>query len=273
MITEYDNLMDFAVRTAERAGKITLEHFGRAVVERKLDGSEVTAADHASEEYIRQRIAEKFPEDGIVGEEGASVEGTSGRRWIVDPIDGTRSFACGVPLFGVLIAVEAEGVPVVGCCHLPALREMIVAATGAGAWHNGGKAEVSEVDRLQEARVVTGGLEYWRDWSTDAGKEGWTRLVGRTRFARTWGDCYGYLLVATGRADILADPITGSYWDYAPMLPIITEARGRFTTLTGTAVGPWTTALASNGRLHEAASGCWDVGDDALQVQEILDRH
>jgi histidinol-phosphatase len=273
VITQYDNLMDFAVRTAERAGKITLEHFGRVAVERKLDGSEVTAADHAAEAYIRQMIAERYPDDGIVGEEGSAVEGSSGRRWIVDPIDGTRSFASGVPLYGVLIAVEIDGVPVVGCCHLPVLREMIVAATGAGAWHNGGKASVSEVDTLEEARVVTGGLEYWRDWTTDAGKEGWTRLVGRTRFARTWGDCYGYLLVATGRAEILADPATGSYWDYAPMVPIIEEAGGRFTTFGGAPAGAWTTALATNGRVHDQAAACWDgSGDAALQVQAIVDR-
>ena len=166
-----------------------------------------------------------------------------------------------------------EGVPVVGCCHMPALREMIVAAKGASAWHNGGKAEVSRVDSLEEARVVTGGLEYWRDWTTEAGKAGWTRLVDRTRFARTWGDCYAYLLVATGRADIAADPATGSHWDYAPLIPILAEAGGLYTTLGGGTVGAWTTALASNGRLHAAASACWEgAADDLLQVPAILDR-
>lgn len=275
MITQFDNLMDFAVRTAERAGKITLEHFGRAVVERKLDGTEVTAADRAAEEFIRQMIAERYPEDGIVGEEDAAVEGTSGRRWIVDPIDGTRSFASGVPLYGVLMALEIEGTLVLGCCHMPALREMIVAANGAGAWHNGGKAEVSAVDTLAEARVLTAGMEYWRDWASDAGKEGWARLVERTRFARTWGDCYAYLLVATGRAEILADPVAGSYWDYAPMVPILRESGGRLTTFGGGAVGAWTTALATNGRVHEAASACWggaSIDDDSLQVQSIVER-
>ena len=273
MSIQYDNLMDFAVRTAERAGRITLEHFGRAAVDRKPDGSEVTAADHAAEEYIRGMIAEKFPDDGIVGEEGAAVEGTSGRNWIVDPIDGTRSFASGVPFYGVLIAVEEEGVPVVGCCHMPGLREMIVAAKGAGAWHNGGKAEVSAVDSLKEARVVSSGLEYWRDWSTDVGKAGLTRLIERTRFARTWGDCYGYLLVATGRAEIMVDPASGARWDYAPIVPILEEAGGRFTTIGGAPVGAWTTSLATNGRVHDAASECWEAKEDSvLQVQLMLDR-
>src|SRR5690349_11461569 len=123
---EFDGLMDFAARTAERAGEITLAHFGSAAVERKGDGSEVTAADRASEAFLQQAIADAFPDDGILGEEGASAAGKSGRRWIVDPIDATRSFAAGVPLFGVLIALEIGGEPVLGCCHLPALGETVV---------------------------------------------------------------------------------------------------------------------------------------------------
>lgn len=268
-----DGLMDFAVRTAERAGEIVMTHFGSVVVERKGDGSEITAADRASEEFLRQTITEAFPDDAILGEEGTSVAGRSGRRWIVDPIDATRSFASGVPLFGVLIALEVEGAPVLGCCHLPALRETVVAASGAGAWHNGKRASVSTVESLQEARVLTSGLEYWRDWATDEGRDGWTQLVGRSRFGRTWGDCYGYLLVATGRAELLADPAAGAFWDYAPMVPIIEEAGGRFTSLSGAPVRSWSTALASNGRLHSAASACWrDTSDAVLQIPSIHQR-
>lgn len=270
-----DNLMDFAVRTAKQAGELTLQHFGGVAVERKSDGSEVTAADRASEALIRAAIAESFPEDGIMGEEGTAVETRSGRRWIVDPIDATRSFASGVPLYGVLMALEVDGEPLLGCCHLPALGQTLVAATGAGAWVDGRRAQVSEVDDLAEARVVTSGLEYWRDWATPEGREGWTRLVGSARFGRTWGDCYGYVLVATGRAEVLADPASGAYWDYAPMLPILREAGGAFTTLGRAPVRSWSTALASNGRLHEAASRCWDAasrGDAAVQVESILKR-
>jgi histidinol phosphatase-like enzyme (inositol monophosphatase family) len=270
---EFDGLMDFAARTAVRAGEITLAHFGSAAVERKGDGSEVTAADRASEAFLQQTIADAFPEDGILGEEGASAEGSSGRRWIVDPIDATRSFAAGVPLFGVLIALEVGGEPVLGCCHLPALGETIVAARGAGAWLNGRRASVSAAETLAEARVVTSGLEYWRDWATDRGREGWTRLVGASRFARTWGDCYGYLLVATGRAEVLTDPASGAFWDYAPMVPILEEAGGRFTTLGGAPVRSWSTALASNGRLHAAAAECWRGDtDSALQIASVFQR-
>lgn len=270
-----DNLMEFAASTARRAGEITMQHFGHVATERKGDGSEVTAADRASEAYILETLRERFPEDGILGEEGGVSESRSGRRWIVDPIDATRSFSSGVPLFGVLIALEVDGEPVLGCCHMPALGETLVAATGAGAWLNGVRSRVSQVDTIEEARVLTSGMEYWRDWATEEGREGWSRLVGRARFARTWGDCFGYLLVATGRAEVMADPAAGAPWDLLPMIPILREAGGTFTTLGGGVVRPWTTALASNGRVHDAAIDCWGArerGDEAVQTAAILAR-
>lgn len=253
-MNDRDKLMDFAVRTAEEAGRITLQHFGSAAVEFKGDGSEVTIADRAAEEFIRAALRDAFPEDGIVGEEGEDVPSKSGRRWIVDPIDGTRSFSSAVPLYAVLIALEEEGTPTLGCCHFPVLRESLVASTGAGAWLNGRPSRVSACDDLADARLVTSGFEYWRDRSNDADRAGFDRLVRGTRFARTWGDGYGYFLVATGRVDLLCDPISGSYWDYAPMNVIVTEAGGRFTQFDGAPVGAWTQALASNGHLHEAAA-------------------
>jgi histidinol-phosphatase len=270
-----DNLLDFAVRTAERAGAITLEHFGRVAVEFKGDGSEVTAADRAAEAWVRGALAEAFPDDGILGEEDVETPSRSGRRWILDPIDGTRSFSAGVPLYGVLLALEEEGRPVLGVCHFPALRQTLAAAEGAGAWMDGRRARVSDCDDLGQARVVTSGLEYWRDWATPAARDGLARLVGAARYARTWGDCYGYALVATGRADVLVDPAVGAAWDYLPMLPILAEAGGRFTTLASTRVEAWSTALASNGRLHDAVRGCWsDCGPDdrSLQAGSAVER-
>jgi histidinol-phosphatase len=252
-----DNLLDFATRAAEEAGRITLRHFGTVAVEFKGDGSEVTQADREAEEFLRAAIAEAYPEDGIVGEEGEDVPGRSGRRWILDPIDGTRSFASGVPLYGVLVALESGGEPVLGCCHFPAVGQTLSAARGGGAWFNGVRARVSDCDDLGAARLVTSGLEYWRTMAPEEGRQGWQRLVERVRVARTWGDAYGYSLVATGRAELMADPAVGSYWDYAPMIPIFQEAGGRFTTLAGRRVEGRTNGLASNGRLHEAAAACW----------------
>jgi histidinol-phosphatase len=249
-----DDLMDFAARTAQAAGRITLEHFGGAEVRFKGDGSEVTAADLAAEEHVRRAISEAFPDDGIMGEEGDEVPSKSGRRWIVDPIDGTRSFASGVPLYSVLLTLEVDGAPVLGCLHIPPTGDTVVAATGAGAWHNGRRARVSECDELAAARLVTSGLEYWRDSSTDAHRAGFERLVKATRFARTWGDGFGYFMVATGRAELFVDPVCGKYWDYAPMTVILPEAGARLTRFDGGPITDQGDALASNGRLHAAAA-------------------
>ncbi len=259
-MNDRDDLMRFASDAARAAGRITLEHFGRAAVDYKGDGSEVTAADLAAEAHLRELLAESFPGDGILGEEGEETFGRSGRRWILDPIDGTRSFSTGVPLYAVLLALEEDGVPVLGCCHLPVTGQTLVAARGAGAWVDGERARVSECDDLASARLVTSGFEYWRDRSNPEDRAGFGRLVAGTRFARTWGDGYGYFLVATGRVDLLADPISGSYWDYAPMQVLLEEAGGRFTRFDGGAVSAWSTALASNGRLHEPAARVLGTG-------------
>lgn len=254
MREDRDALMEFASSTAQAAGRLTLEYFGRTAVRFKGDGSEVTEADLAAETLVRQRIAERYPDDGIVGEEHEDVPSRSGRRWIIDPIDGTRSFASGVPLYCFLLALEEEGAPTLGCLHLPALGETLVAARGAGAWLDGKPARVSDCDDLARARLVTSGLEYWRDHSNDAHRAGFDALQRATRFCRTWGDGYGYFLVATGRVDLLADPVAGHYWDYAPVDVLVSEAGGRFTRFDGTPVGTWTPALATNGRLHDAAA-------------------
>ncbi|HSU14552.1 inositol monophosphatase family protein [Longimicrobium sp.] len=253
-MTDRDGLMDFAARTLRAAGELTLAHFGRAAVEYKSNQTEVTAADLAAEAHVRAAIAEAFPEDGILGEEEDDVPSRSGRRWIVDPIDGTRSFAVGVPLYSMLLALEEDGAPVLGCIHLPVTRQTLVAATGAGAWMNGERARVSECDALSDARLVTSGFEYWRDSSTDEHRAGFERLVKATRFARTWGDGYGYFLVATGRVELYCDPICGAAWDIAPMNVILAEAGGRISRFDGQPIAPMTSVLAGNPHLHEAAA-------------------
>lgn len=271
MIEDLDTLMDFAVRTVEGAGRITHAHFGSAAVNFKGDGTEVTLADTGSEEFIREVIMNRFPDHGILGEEGSRVDSPGRYRWIVDPIDGTRSFAAGVPLYGILLALEVDGVPHLGCCHFPEIGDTIVAATGAGCWRGGDRVRVSACDAMQDARVVTSGLEYWRDWATPAGRDGFDRLVARSRFARTWGDCFGYVLVATGRAEILADPTCGAHWDYAPMVPIIAEAGGMLTTMAKQPVRAWSSVLVSNGLLHDRAAACWaGAADDEIQTRRIV---
>jgi histidinol-phosphatase len=252
-MSDLDDLMEFAVRTAGTAGALTLEHFGRAAVRYKDDGSDLTDADTAAEAHIRATIADRFPADGIVGEEEVETPGRSGRRWIVDPIDGTRSFGSGVPLYAVLLTLEEGGAPVLGCAHFPAAGQTLVAARGAGAWANGAAARVSACDALADARVVTSGLEYWRDMTGAEGRAGFDRLVRATRWTRTWGDAFGYLMVATGRAELFCDPSVGNYWDYAPFSVILPEAGGALTRFDGTAVAVGTEGLASNAHLHHAA--------------------
>jgi histidinol-phosphatase len=259
--------MDFSLRTIRAAGDIAMKHFGFTAVEFKKDGTELTAADTAAETFLRAEVAANFPDHAILGEEGGATERPSRYRWVIDPIDGTRSFASGVPLFGMLLSLEEDGVPVVGCCHFPATGETLIAATGAGCWLGDRRVSVSACDRLADARVVTSGLEYWRDWATPEGRAGFDRLVSGCRIARTWGDCFGHALVATGRAEIFADPACGKRWDYSAIIPIISEAGGKLSTLGNLPIRDRSTGLTTNGLLHSTAVACWGQGREDLELQ------
>lgn len=251
-----DALLEFALELARDAGTIALEHFGSASlgVERKADGSPVTVADRAIERRLRERIAAAFPDDGILGEEEDERHSSSGRRWILDPIDGTVSFAQGVPLFATLIAVEDGGSVTHGVCHLPGLSETVAANAGGGAWWwRSGAAEpeparVSAVEAIEDALGVTTGEEYWRG---TAHLDDWRRIADRLRHVRGWSDAYAFALLATGRADLVVE-ITLNPWDVAPFLPIVEEAGGRLTDLSGERTVFGGNALATNGRVHDA---------------------
>jgi myo-inositol-1(or 4)-monophosphatase len=218
--------LDFATETAYLAGRLTLGYFQTGVrPDFKPDDSPVTVADRMSEQLIRQRIEARFPEAAIVGEEFGRQE-TEGAtfRWFIDPIDGTKAFVRGVPLYAVLLGLEVEGQPVVGAAYFPALDEMLSGATGLGAWWNGRRAHVSSVDRLDRAYACF----------TDAGsfakhnrQSAWERLIQATYVHPGWSDAYGYLLAATGRVEIMLDPIM-EVWDCGPFPPIFLEAGGYF---------------------------------------------
>lgn len=227
--------LDVAVAAAREAGSVTLEWFRAGPeVERKADGSPVTVADREAERVLRERLLARFPDDGVLGEEAGEEAGSSGRRWILDPIDGTRSFIHGVPLYGVMVGLEAGGEAVVGVLHFPALAETVAAARGRGCSLNGKPCRVSNAGELSTALVVTSG---------DAGSAGagpglGARVAGICRLAeragtfRTWGDCYGYALVASGRAAAMLDPVV-NIWDAAAVRPVIEEAGGVFTDWAG----------------------------------------
>lgn len=224
--------LDLAVEAAREAGRITLEFFGRdgLEVERKGDDSPVTAADRQAEQYLRRRIHEAFPEDGVLGEEFGEESGSNGFRWIIDPIDGTKSFIHGVPLYSTLIGVERDGECVLGVIVIPATDEVVYAAVGHGAWYVRGQkapcpAHVASTARLSEGLFLTS--EVANFYSIER-PQVFERLQAATRLTRTWGDGYGYMMVATGRADVMVDPIMFA-WDAAPMLVILEESGGVFT--------------------------------------------
>ena len=246
--TEVRELLDFAVELAHEAGDLTLQYYGKVVEhDAKGDGSPVTVADREAERLIRARVEKRFPEHAILGEEyGESNEGAR-VRWILDPIDATRSFMRGVPLYGVLIGIEVEGVSAVGVAHFPPLRETVAAGTGLGCTWNGNPCRVSEVSTLEQSVICTTDVE--RILSKPQGA-GWRRIQQKAAFSRTWGDCYGHMLVATGRIEAQVDPVMAS-WDAGPFLTIATEAGGRFTTLEGDVTVHGGSGISSNGRIHD----------------------
>jgi len=207
----------------------------------------VTIADREAETYLRRQIAERFPDDGVLGEEEGEHTGRSGRRWIVDPIDGTFAFVHGVPFYGVLIALEIDGDPVAGVVNIPVLNELVAAATGLGCSLNGEPARVSSTESLRDALLLATNFR-------ECARRGFGRaaelLQQRARSCRTWGDCYGYVLVATGRADVMLDPVM-NLWDCAPLLPIMEEAGGTFTDWRGARTINGGNSIATNGLLFD----------------------
>jgi histidinol phosphatase-like enzyme (inositol monophosphatase family) len=240
--------LDLAMDAAWSAGRVTLRWFQTGVAaERKSDRSPVTIADREAERVMRDLLRERFPDDGILGEEQGEEPGTSGRRWILDPIDGTRSFVHGVPLYGVMVALESDGEPVLGVLHFPALGETVAAARGLGCRWNGRPCRVSETERLEDALVLTSGDAR----PDDPRSTGLARLAQRADTFRTWGDCYGYALVATGRADAMLDPVL-ALWDAAAVRPVIEEAGGVFTDWDGAKSHRAGHAIGTNARIAEA---------------------
>jgi histidinol-phosphatase len=219
--------LDALATVARLAGAIALRHFRTDLrVETKADGSPVTVADRAAEEAARGWITQHFPRDEILGEEGGKTGApNAARRWVIDPIDGTKTFIHGVPLWGTMIGVLEQDSVIAGSIFCPAVDEIVVAAQGAGCWHNGIRCRVSHVSQLSAATILTTN-ERFAEYPER--QQRWLSLTRRVALTRTWGDCFGYLLVATGRAEAMIDNKL-SIWDYAPLVPIISEAGGSIT--------------------------------------------
>ncbi len=226
MSESLQSYLDFAIETAYLAGRLTLGYYQTALdIDAKSDGSPVTIADRSAEELIRRRIEKRYPTHAIIGEEfGAKTGEEKSHRWIVDPLDGTKSFVRGVPLYAVLIGLEIEGQVEVGAAYYPALNDMLAAASGLGCWWNGRRAHVSTVTSLQQGTVTFTNLANIERYGR---LEAWRRIQQNSSFQAGWGDAYGYLLVATGRAELMLDPIM-NVWDCGPFPPRLKEAGGYF---------------------------------------------
>jgi len=241
----------FAVDAAYRAGRSTLAHFQAGVaVEKKADASPVTVADKNAERLIRTLIEAQFPGDAILGEEeGGDTDALD--RWVVDPIDGTKSFISGVPLYATLVAYEQDGLPLVGACYFPALDEMFYAERGQGAFLNGRQINVSQTNAVKGGIFSCGGLKSMVNYGR---WEGFTAISEEAMATRTWCDAYGHALVACGRIDGMIDPIVNR-WDISAVSVIVEEAGGRFTNFKGR--NPFEKgndnleAVSSNGLVHE----------------------
>jgi len=247
--------LDFTTQLAYRAGRITLGYFNTGIrPDYKADDSPVTAADRAAEEFIRGEIKKAYPTHAIVGEEfgeSASVEksvhplqSAENFKWFVDPIDGTKSFLRGIPLYGVLIGLEIEGVIQVGAAYYPGTDEMLCAADGLGAWWNGKRARVSEVDTFERAWFCYTSYHAFEKRDPTL----WKRISDAAYAIRGWSDAYGYLAVATGRAEVMMDPVMND-WDCGPFPVIFREAGGYFGSWSGEEGHTHGEALAVNAAL------------------------
>ena len=250
-----------ALAAAKLAAAETLRWFGRPdlAVEDKADRSPVTAADRAAEGILRRELLAAFPDDAFLGEETGATPGTSGFEWVVDPIDGTKSFIRGVPLYATLVGCRRGAAGVLGVIAIPALDEWVYAAAGGGAWHVRGSsapvpARVSARPRLDDALVCSSDFTSFAKWSggREAGEAARSRVEAACRIARTWGDGYGYLLVATGRADAMIDPLMNR-WDAAAVETVVIEAGGRYTDWAGRPGIDAGDGLATNGLVHATA--------------------
>jgi histidinol-phosphatase len=241
-------LLQAAAEVAQYAAAIAMRWYRTELrVEIKADGSPVTVADREAERAARAWLAERFPHDGVVGEELDDERRDAPRRWILDPIDGTKAFVRGVPLWGTLVACCEGDTVIAGAACFPAVQETVAAALGEGCWWNGSRASVSPVAQLRDATTL---ITDNRFLERPHRRAKWHALSSEAAVARTWGDCYGYLLVATGRAEVMIDDIVNP-WDAAAMYPLITEAGGRFTDWRGRDTAFGDDVIATNAALSD----------------------
>jgi histidinol-phosphatase len=247
MNADWRSRYEAAIAAAEQAGQLALQYFDHDIaVEWKSDRSPVTLADREAEALLRTTLLDRFPNDGFLGEESGSAPGTSGYRWVIDPIDGTRSFVRGIPLWGTLVGLEYQGESIAGVCRVPALRQTFRALRGDGAFRDDRRLRVSTVDSLARAHVYYSSISWFKRAGID---RQFLALVDATERQRGFGDFYGFMMIAQGSGEAMIE--YGVHrWDVAALLPIVAEAGGQMTTWDGTNDLERPDVLASNGRLH-----------------------
>ncbi|MBI3824342.1 MAG: histidinol phosphate phosphatase [Planctomycetes bacterium] len=250
MNADWRNRYEAARIAAEQAGQFSLQYFDQGIaVEWKSDHSPVTMADRGAEDLLRKTLLGRFPADGFLGEEFGDTPGTSGFRWIIDPIDGTRSFVRGIPIWACMIGLEYQRELIAGVIYLPALKQVFHALRGDGAYRDERRLRVSDVATLQKAHVYYSSIA----WFTKAGRDReFINLVNRTERQRGFGDFYGFMMVAQGSGEIMVEHGVHS-WDLGAIVPIIEEAGGKLTAWDGKLDIEKPDVLASNGILHDQA--------------------
>jgi myo-inositol-1(or 4)-monophosphatase len=243
-----DDLVSFALGLAFGGADIIRPYFRAPVeVDYKRDNSPVTRADREAETWMRERIGERFPEHGIIGEEHGTTREDAEHLWVLDPIDGTRSFIAGVPLFGTLVALLRGTTPVIGVIHLPALGETLLGVEGRPTTFNGNPVRMRSSPSLERAILA---CTDHREAAGDPRRgKNFLGLVESVGTYRTWGDCYMYALLARGRADIAIDPVMNP-WDIQALVPVIRGAGGVITDLEGNAPERGDSILAASPGLH-----------------------
>jgi histidinol-phosphatase len=250
MNPEWRTRYELAVEAARKAGQLALRYFDSDLaVEWKQDHSPVTVADREAEALLRGTLLAKFPDDGFLGEESGDAPGSSGYRWVIDPVDGTRSFVRGIPIWATLVGLEYRGEQIAGVADVPALGQTYRALRGDGAYRNERRIQVSDIAELEKAQLFYSSLA----WFIKAGcRDEFLALAGRTERQRGFGDFYGFVLVAQGSGELMVEHGC-HYWDLAATRAIVEEAGGRFTDWDGKADLTRPDVVASNGRVHDVA--------------------
>lgn len=249
-------LLDAAIEIATIGGKHTLKYFKKEFeVISKADNSPVTIADRETEQIIRQEILKRYPKHGIIGEEFGRTNEDSRIQWVLDPIDGTKSFIHGVPFYTTLIGIMIDNKPVVGVINAPALDELCAAGIGLGATLNGKPCHVRETEKLKEATLLVTEIRRFRDCGME---DQFQHLMSATKLHRTWGDAYGHMMVAIGRADVMFDPIL-NIWDAAALLPVVKESGGVFSDVDGQETIHSGNGFSTNKKLYPQVKAIFDA--------------